>query len=92
VNIQDFGILAGNFNRAGTFATGDFNYDGVTNIQDFSILAGKFNTSLPAARPAATVPAATALSATAPRAARAASTTFGTKRVEGGLAVGLLGS
>jgi hypothetical protein len=47
VNIQDFSVLAANFNKSGTFSQGDFNYSGTIDIQDFSILASKFNTSLP---------------------------------------------
>lgn len=52
VNIDDFGILATNFNTANNFSHGDFNYSGSVDIDDFAILAGKFNTALaPAAQP-----------------------------------------
>jgi hypothetical protein len=50
VNIGDFSALAANFNQAGTFSQGDFNYSGTVEIGDFSILASKFNNTLPAAR------------------------------------------
>jgi hypothetical protein len=46
VNIQDFAILASNFNLPGVFSDGDFNYSGTVNINDFAILAGKFNEQL----------------------------------------------
>lgn len=44
VDVDDFGVLAANFNRAlsGPDA-GDFNRNGVVNIDDFGILAGNFN-------------------------------------------------
>jgi hypothetical protein len=53
ININDFAILAGNFNAPGTYSAGDFNYDAIVNIADFSILASKFNTSLAAGEPPA---------------------------------------
>jgi hypothetical protein len=53
INVQDFSILASNFNKSGSFSQGDFNYSGTITIQDFSILASKFNTGLAAARAAA---------------------------------------
>ncbi len=43
VTIDDFGLLAGNFNQPGTWETGDFNGDGITNINDFGLLAANFN-------------------------------------------------
>jgi hypothetical protein len=67
VNIQDFSLLAGNFNQPGTFGAGDFNYDGTVNIQDFGILAGKFNVTLPAAREAAASSMSLAAAAAAPK-------------------------
>jgi hypothetical protein len=53
INILDFGRLAANFNRPGTFSQGDFTYNGIVNVQDFSLLASRFNSTMPAARPAA---------------------------------------
>lgn len=53
VNIDDFGVLAANFNSPGTYSQGDFNYSGVIDIDDFGILAAKFNTALGAAARAA---------------------------------------
>ncbi len=43
VTIDDFGMLAGNFNQPGTWETGDFDGDGMTNITDFGLLAANFN-------------------------------------------------
>ncbi len=43
VTIDDFGMLAGNFNQPGTWETGDFDGDGMTTINDFGLLAGNFN-------------------------------------------------
>lgn len=49
VDIDDFGILAMNFNTPGTFSDGDFDYSGTVDIDDFSILATQFNVNLPSA-------------------------------------------
>lgn len=50
VDIDDFGVLAANFNLAGrTWAQGDYNLDRVVNIDDFGILAANFNTTLASA-------------------------------------------
>lgn len=47
VDIDDFGILASNFNQPATAWTdGDFNRDGVVDIDDFGVLAGNFNQSV----------------------------------------------
>jgi hypothetical protein len=48
VNITDFNILVGNFNKPGTFnwSQGDFSGDGSVNITDFNLLVGNFNKSL----------------------------------------------
>ncbi len=43
VTIDDFGVLAGNFNQPGTWETGDFDGDGMTTINDFGLLAANFN-------------------------------------------------
>lgn len=43
VNINDFSLLAANFNTPGAWNKGDFNYDGTVNISDFALLAGNFN-------------------------------------------------
>ncbi len=43
VTIDDFGVLAGNFNQPGTWETGDFDGDGMTTINDFGLLAASFN-------------------------------------------------
>lgn len=53
VDIDDFGILAANFNQASQWVRGDFNYSGATDIDDFGLLAANFNASLPAAARAA---------------------------------------
>lgn len=45
-NINDFSLLAANFNLASVWSRGDFNYDGQTNISDFSLLAANFNQSV----------------------------------------------
>jgi hypothetical protein len=47
VNINDFSVLAANFNVSGGWAKGSFNGDGVVNIQDFAQLAANFNQSGP---------------------------------------------
>lgn len=41
-NINDFGMLAANFNTPGAWAMGDFDYSGSVNISDFSLLAANF--------------------------------------------------
>jgi len=44
VNVQDFNILATNYNMAGkSWTDGDFNYDGTVNVLDFNLLASHFN-------------------------------------------------
>lgn len=45
--IDDFGRLAANFNTAGDWARGDFDYSGTTSIDDFGLLAFHFNLALP---------------------------------------------
>jgi hypothetical protein len=57
VNIADFAVLAGRFNRPGTFSQGDFNYSGTVEIGDFSILASRFNATLPEPTGMAAAPA-----------------------------------
>jgi hypothetical protein len=48
VNVQDFNILAGNYNQSGrNFSQGNFNYDNTVNVQDFNILAARYNQVLP---------------------------------------------
>lgn len=42
-NIDDFGILAANFNNAGGWTRGDFDYSGRVDIDDFGLLAAQFN-------------------------------------------------
>jgi hypothetical protein len=49
VNINDFSILAANFNEQADWFDGDFNYDGSTGITDFALLAANFNQILSAA-------------------------------------------
>ncbi|MFI5380818.1 MAG: dockerin type I domain-containing protein, partial [Tepidisphaerales bacterium] len=47
VNIQDFGLLSGNFGQAtNLWSRGDFNGDSVVNIQDFGLLSKAFGTQL----------------------------------------------
>jgi hypothetical protein len=49
VDSSDFTLLAANFNQAGaTWASGDFNGDGVVNALDFNALASHFGQSTPA--------------------------------------------
>jgi hypothetical protein len=44
VNIQDFNLLATNYNQVGkSWTEGDFNYDGRVNVLDFNLLASHFN-------------------------------------------------
>ena len=43
VNLLDFNVVAGNFNHAGTWASGDFTGDGNVNLLDFNVLASHFN-------------------------------------------------
>src|SRR5690242_20598053 len=45
VDLTDFTILAGNFNKltGQTWATADFNGDGAVNLTDFTFLAAHFN-------------------------------------------------
>lgn len=45
VNINDFAVLAANFNTPGEWVKGDFNYDNTVGIGDFSLLAANFNRS-----------------------------------------------
>lgn len=61
VNIDDFGVLAANFNLPGDWVEGDFNYNGLVNIDDFAKLAANFNQTLPAGVQAAGVPEPTGL-------------------------------
>lgn len=59
VDINDFALLAANYNLPGYWPKGDFNYDGVTGIGDFAILAANFNLAAgetPGPRSAAAVP------------------------------------
>lgn len=56
VNINDFSLLAANFNTAGPWVEGDFNYDQFVNISDFALLASNFNRSLPADLPRESIP------------------------------------
>lgn len=42
-DIDDFGVLAANFNQPSRWGRGDFNYSGTTDIDDFGILAANFN-------------------------------------------------
>jgi hypothetical protein len=51
VNVNDFALLAANFNTPSRWSRGDFNYDGNANISDFALLAANFNQSLPADLP-----------------------------------------
>lgn len=52
VNINDFALLAANFNVPGSrWFQGNFNYDAGTDISDFAQLAANFNQSLPTALP-----------------------------------------
>lgn len=53
MNINDFSVLAANFNVPGNHSAGDFNYSGVVEIGDFSILASNFNQTRPAPAPPA---------------------------------------
>jgi hypothetical protein len=46
VDVTDLGIVATNFNRAGDWAKGDFNGDGVVNVADLGIVSTHFNRSL----------------------------------------------
>ena len=43
----DSTIVGRNFNNRGTFARGDFNFDGNVNLCDFALLAGQLNSKLP---------------------------------------------
>lgn len=64
VNLNDFAVLAANFNAANRYwYHGDFNYDRTVNIADFSLLAGNMNLTLaaPTARGNAVVPEAAGL-------------------------------
>lgn len=47
IGIEDFALLASNFNRPGGIGQGDFNYDQFVSITDFALLASNFNRSLP---------------------------------------------
>lgn len=49
VDIDDFGLLASNFNTPSRWSRGDFNYSGTTDIDDFASLATNFNQALSAA-------------------------------------------
>lgn len=50
VNINDFAILAANFNTTNRWwRFGDFDFNGTVNISDFALLAGNFNQSSPRA-------------------------------------------
>lgn len=49
VDINDFALLAANFNRPSRWFGGDFNYDSQTTLGDFALLAQRFNQSLDAA-------------------------------------------
>lgn len=53
INIDDFGTMAINFNRAGTISEGDADYSGAVDISDFAIVATRFNQQLPAGASAA---------------------------------------
>lgn len=46
VDIDDFGVLASNFNLPSYWGRGDFNYSGTTDIDDFGLLAANFNLSI----------------------------------------------
>lgn len=48
VDIADFARLAANFNQAGGWYGGDYDYSGTTDIADFAVLAVNFNQALPA--------------------------------------------
>jgi hypothetical protein len=57
VDLDDYNILAGNFNTSGnTFSDGDFDYDGTVELDDFDILASNFGTSLAGVRPRTAAP------------------------------------
>jgi hypothetical protein len=47
VDVVDLGVLAGNYNQAGTFRwqDGDFSGDGIVNVVDLGDLAGAYNTA-----------------------------------------------
>lgn len=51
VNINDFAIMASNFNTAGSWVDGSFDGNALINISDFALLAGNFNVSVPADLP-----------------------------------------
>lgn len=52
VGIDDFAILASNFNLTGLgWMDGDFNYDENINIGDFALMAANWNLAFPAPRP-----------------------------------------
>ncbi|MCS7032465.1 MAG: hypothetical protein NZ561_00545, partial [Phycisphaerae bacterium] len=52
VNINDFSLLASNFNAASTnWPRGNYNYDANTDIADFAQLAANFNTTVPGDQP-----------------------------------------
>src|SRR5665213_1559375 len=42
VNLTDYRILRNNLNKAGTWGTGDFNYNGTTDTADYSLLQANY--------------------------------------------------
>ena len=53
MNALDFNAVASNFGGTGkTWATGDFNMDGLVNTGDFTALSQNFNAPAPVAGPA----------------------------------------
>jgi hypothetical protein len=58
VDINDFALLAANYNRPARWFSGDFNYDAQTTLSDFALLAQRFNQSVDAAPSARNVPEA----------------------------------
>lgn len=56
VDISDFASLAANFNQAGPWGRGDFDYNGTVNISDFALLAANFNQQMPSPLLRAAIP------------------------------------
>lgn len=48
VGIDDFSLLAANFNQPGRWFNGDFTNDGQVNVADFAAMASNFGLALPA--------------------------------------------
>jgi hypothetical protein len=47
IDMGDFVRITNNFNKPGTFSTGDYDYSGVVGMADFALLAQRWNAELP---------------------------------------------